>query len=711
MIVREHIEFERGKDPKKAMKIGHEYRIRKMIEDAAMDLRGIPLQNAKWNYEYKRIRGYDAFIVHILEPEIARSYVGILPGLYVTGYEPNPEVVIEELENYLINPSWPFIHESFKRGVDPKKSLGIGFRKFLKSEFKKLYGWYRDQIEEYLSIEKYDIENDLWKTFISLTLVDILKHLGNGETIPNAFQDAYNFWENNLKSFEDYKAPPPSLVMNICRKILLDKYGLEWSSGNVFENIEFERGKDPKSSIDIGLKSSIKRLFKDLIRNQELTGIAYVEELEDPLREKFPMLLVRGPGSGLHRGIIRFFKDNGLDKYFDIYDVIIARHEDTFLYYPIKPGYEDLFRGMNLHWRTLDEGVDFQRGQDPKEVLGIGMPNPEIYIAMKDLAEKLGEEFEVINLHGDSKRRVPSIKSISLFNKRPTNIFIEKISSSATSDLRGRYDVREAQSGGSSGLGVFDSLDDAIKKVEEAIEKRRGIDESVSFERGQDPKTSMGLGLKRRLWDSMYHAFQNFDLDGDIDNFEIVGSIKETPTTTIHVLKNLTEYRGKMPYFYIIENGGILLPGNELYFTHDVDASTHARHQIEKYGYTYESANFERGKDPQDSMDIGLGATVKQRLKKMMEDFNRNNRETILSIWYNAPYGGDPNTNPSLTIKGGKRGEKEFYKKVAEYLKKYHFDKYLWFPGQDLYGSHSYPIAKYQIIKGVKHFRGTMIDA
>jgi hypothetical protein len=117
----------------------------------------------------------------------------------------------------------------FERGIDPKKSMGIGYRKFLESEYKRFSEekLYYDQIEEELGLEKYKLNDDN-KLFITLVFVDMLKNLSLGETFPNSFQDSYKtavFVSSKLSS-----KISPSLVMDICRKIFYDKYGLEWKS-------------------------------------------------------------------------------------------------------------------------------------------------------------------------------------------------------------------------------------------------------------------------------------------------------------------------------------------------------------------------------------------------------------------------------------------------------------------------------------------------
>ena len=138
----ESIEFERGKDPKEAMKIGKEAKIREMIDAQLYDLRLINLHGMNWDYKFKKIRHYDSYIIHIKE-NLERQYIGLLPGLYATGYEKSPGVVIEEMENYLNSPEsfWMVENIEFERGQDPKSAMRVGLAANVEQ---KIYDIYKD---------------------------------------------------------------------------------------------------------------------------------------------------------------------------------------------------------------------------------------------------------------------------------------------------------------------------------------------------------------------------------------------------------------------------------------------------------------------------------------------------------------------------------------------------------------------------------------
>jgi hypothetical protein len=394
------------------------------------------------------------------------------------------------------------------------------------------------------------------------------------------------------------------------------------------------RGKDPKSALDIGLRSSIERLFKDFIRDEELTGIAYVDELEDPLRENFPMLLVRGIGSGLHRGVIKFFRDKGLDKYLDIYDVIIARHDETFLYYPIKPEYEDLFKGMNLHWRSLDESISFERGKDPKTVMGIG------------------DRGVLLNAFAEIDRRKDDIWGLESFTLRKDSVSInsryrtEGITwvNDLLKDLGIRHFFeRKVEKGQHADGVVFDltfkpqymgminpqdewGIEYNIYRGWETWRRAEDFNESARFERGKDPKESMKVGLESRtlpvtsITDPNY--FEYNDKEVSLIFYQLAGGAKYIPGN-------------KILFNYVIDElDGLELESSysldELQISKDYDFIRFdgERYPIEKnkgyLKYIGESVKFERGKDPRDAMTIGKAAMVKDMIEKQAKTLSSN---------------------------------------------------------------------------------------
>jgi hypothetical protein len=261
----------------------------------------------------------------------------------------------------------------FERGQDPKDVMEIG--------------------GELVEIDSVDFENfksNKHGTFVTLTpegaeellLIATNKVSGNRR---NSFLDRIGI-ERNLSNVRFLLPSWDWIWFSEAKGKRLKYNGKIWKIPiDLKESVEFQRGEDPKSSMNIGERGQIEKAFKDIIKQEDLTGIAYIGPKEDP------KLLVRGPGSGLRSGINRIFKRLGFDKYLDL-DPFISRSEDTYLYYPIKPEYEDLFKGMNLHWRSLDEGLEFERGANPKEAMGIGIKDWGSYVIHK-LGEKEADKF------------------------------------------------------------------------------------------------------------------------------------------------------------------------------------------------------------------------------------------------------------------------------------------------------------------------------
>ena len=148
-----------------------------------------------------------------------------------------------------------FVTEKFKEKSDPIKDMGIGTRKFLEMEYARLSKMRKPDIQTHLNIKKYNIDNEWHEMFIGLIFISMIESMVKKQTIPNAFHDAYNYWKfrigYQLKAMErDERWPNSSIVMTACRKILLDKYGIEWDSKKIYE--KFQEKSDPIKDMGIG---------------------------------------------------------------------------------------------------------------------------------------------------------------------------------------------------------------------------------------------------------------------------------------------------------------------------------------------------------------------------------------------------------------------------------------------------------------------------
>lgn len=87
-ISNESVEFKRGQDPKIAMGVGRA-RIRKAVEKEIIQRTTISLDKWVWDFEYMKIRGYDAYLIEIDLTKGNQDYIKeynlyfvVVPGLY-----------------------------------------------------------------------------------------------------------------------------------------------------------------------------------------------------------------------------------------------------------------------------------------------------------------------------------------------------------------------------------------------------------------------------------------------------------------------------------------------------------------------------------------------------------------------------------------------------------------------------------------------------
>ena len=142
------------------------------------------------------------------------------------------------------------MHEKFTEHSDPIKDMGIGSAKFFKAEFKRLNHEVLGDVYNELEIKKYNVDNPDFETTICVIFIDMLKKLGEKESVPNAFHDTYKKWRDWNNNNEN-RTPAPSYAKHIIRQILKEKYGLEWEAQKVYE--KFSTESDPIHDMGIGV--------------------------------------------------------------------------------------------------------------------------------------------------------------------------------------------------------------------------------------------------------------------------------------------------------------------------------------------------------------------------------------------------------------------------------------------------------------------------
>ena len=186
--------------------------------------------------------------------------------------------------------------------------------------------------------------------------------------------------------------------------------------------------------------------------------------------------------------------------------------------------------------------------------------------------------------------------------------------------------------------------------------KVKFIYENINFERGQDPKSSIGIGHaklypSKTLFKRIYKYWEKVPETGWPKEFEeltpIIWSIKEPKFNVILKINNKLEENSYT--FYLTEDGVVM------FYDHYIDTNEGQRKYKEKEYYiedfihfirilqsnhtqiinVKESLDFERGKDPRQAMDLGFLYPIKKQVEKL-------NQETIDRGFFKIPMKKNP---------------------------------------------------------------------
>jgi len=251
----------------------------------------------------------------------------------------------------------------------------------------------------------------------------------------------------------------------------------------VYERLDFERGQDPKVSMGIGRIVGIKE-----IKVHYRTDNSYRDQ-------------------GAY--VLKDFSNNKFNKYWR--DFRFITEDDEWLEAKDVVGYrirfEDNIYDLIDTELPIKESLDFERGKDPKRALQIGL------VELPDLP-KGGDKFRVYLGKGKGYAIATAItdadnlgdgyrhKTFGLFAQVPgvENIFRERGKKSSIvqwfKKLGHRDWILSGQPDNYKDLNWDHNGEKTIplEKTDYNYDPPPFVAESLNFERGQDPKTSMGIG-------------------------------------------------------------------------------------------------------------------------------------------------------------------------------------------------------------------------
>lgn len=124
-IVKESLDFERGQDPKRSMKIGKAAE-EDMIIDSFMDMAGGNLRRFKWSFIKEIIADYTAYVINIIDSHDGPEYFVMIPGVSISyGGFPSAAAAVADMKIRLKRKNESL---DFERGGDTHRAIGVGRR-------------------------------------------------------------------------------------------------------------------------------------------------------------------------------------------------------------------------------------------------------------------------------------------------------------------------------------------------------------------------------------------------------------------------------------------------------------------------------------------------------------------------------------------------------------------------------------------------------
>jgi hypothetical protein len=145
------------------------------------------------------------------------------------------------------------------------------------------------------------------------------------------------------------------------------------------------------------------------------------------------------------------------------------------------------------------------------------------------------------------------------------------------------------------------------------------VNENISFERGKDPRKSMGIGVEGLINSTVW----SLNLLPDL--YQIVGHDWDYLGHPILIAKV------KDPIMYPEKShvAATDIPGIAIQHSpNELQAYSDIKDKIKEYVQKNESVNFERGQDPKTAMSIGKQADLKREASKIVWDWSPDNNDT-----------------------------------------------------------------------------------
>lgn len=152
-----------------------------------------------------------------------------------------------------------FENMGFERGQEPKDAMGVGY-------FAKSKDWsYKELTEAYIEL----LIQSKGKSFKKEMIWDLLKAIPNRLALKAG-------WANIDKIIYNLSYPDE---FNIMKEVILKylKLCMNHESKTIFENINFERNKDPKKIMDLGYPDSLEEIYTYVDKKIQTLKFVYLQ--------------------------------------------------------------------------------------------------------------------------------------------------------------------------------------------------------------------------------------------------------------------------------------------------------------------------------------------------------------------------------------------------------------------------------------------------
>ena len=452
----------------------------------------------------------------------------------------------------------------FQRGRDPKRSIQIG-QHWNKTKSQLSAEIVKRVEDECKSLVKAVSDLAIAKGYSSSSDYVFTAYPPEGGTkVDDEIEEAIKLVEDKVSEImEEYPfdTSKDDLALNELVNFMVvgePPYGtlrteIEAVLDNSLKESRFERGIDPKESMNIGQKGMKQKLL-DMRYPALKNSSVWKKDWEDlDALFNFPGVKVHFVG----------------DKVKVIIPKKVPLHLRTSLFQlPIMINFEKErikkfvttqdrdAEGNTYETFKILESANFERGLNPKEMMDIGRdrsdaPDEQIFLRMHEEASKSPNFQYVTDINWKNEEPVFTIKSKKIITVKRTfrdyeNEFREGYVNEP--ELFTIYLTKD------QGVTMFNDLtndeyENLTFKEFLKITNCRSIKESVNFERGKDVKKSMDIGLEHK-YGRMYNLFTIcHNLSMNSDSFEWVSDIVWNPDDADHPYFNIDSF-----YYYTDED-------------------------------------------------------------------------------------------------------------------------------------------------------------